>query len=508
MKKTATISGMIAAIAVVFLTVAPVFAANTPSVPTCSNSSGTLVCDSVTETGSSPTVAQGEIDVLQCTSTTCNQIGYLNHSYSEGWPWTFGVPSYTLTGAYGYTCDHVTSLQYLYQREGFVGGYYVVFTVNTPVTVKSSCIQTQPATISAVVTVPDINTASVTWTTDVAASSSFCWDTVSHATDCTAYAHSQTVAESVLYHSAWATSLVAGTLYHFRVCSTATVSGFSTCTADSTFTTVGADPRAAPTTTVYDPPTGRIFGLSVLNAYTFRFASSVDSNAFPSETVIFKYEIETNDGGTPVVVYDSPALPFKFSNTYICGAPSDCRVTYYAYTEDVPYVFETGHIYQIKAASETVTGGTFGAWSDWVSMTTEGYVDCKTTTVLSEELQCFLSDGVSFLFIPSSTSINGLFSAVGGFSSRWPISWFSSSMTALAGSTDVSVASLGTSTAGNPLHGELPTAAWWASQLRGLYGSWAEAAFDAVIWLGVLYSVVRTGMAFLNMPFEEETPDG
>lgn len=88
-------------------------------------------------------------------------------------------------------------------------------------------------TISNVSSATAPNTATVTWDTLVGASSGLEWGTT------TAYGSSSTNSSSVTSHSLNATSLSAGTLYHYKVHSTDTISGTHIESADGTFTTSG-----------------------------------------------------------------------------------------------------------------------------------------------------------------------------------------------------------------------------------------------------------------------------
>jgi purple acid phosphatase-like protein len=277
--------------------------------------------------------------------------------------------------------------------------------------------------ISNIAVDPDFTSATVTWDTDVVADSTLCWGTTSQST-CIDYDHNGTQVESVTSHSFTISSgLLAGTTYHYRVCSED--GNGETCSSDATFTTDGGDPRGSPLAAVYDPPASpqRTFGADVINAYTFRAFVNIDEITYPGESVIFDYQIRAPDN---TVLYDNPALPYLLDNSLICSSPGNCTVQYYAVLFDPPYGFEASNDYKIRIRAKTVSGGTYGDWSDDVTFTVQAAITipgCDFWGAPPDGLACLWS-WVEYALTPAGDAVSSLFSAFEArFTTRWPIAY-------------------------------------------------------------------------------------
>jgi len=285
---------------------------------------------------------------------------------------------------------------------------------------------TSPPVISAIDVVEDYNNAAISWTTDDAATSEIFWGLTS------SYGSNVTDLTEVTSHELLAHTLATGTLYHYKICST-NGDDEETCTADSTFTTLGGDPLADFSVAVYDPPPDRIFGPGIIDNYTFRAVFGVDSNVYPDETIVFDYKLSDS---TPTVLYDSPALPIQTAAHYICALPGDCTVTYYAAHFTIPYLTAPGDLpagdYTIEVRAKTL-GGTYGDYSDPVTFTVQS-VGCTDADGFIPQAICRI--GSLDLIYPSSASTAYFDSAITGFSTTGAAAFFGDAA-AIADGTDV-----------------------------------------------------------------------
>lgn len=86
--------------------------------------------------------------------------------------------------------------------------------------------------ISSVHVAPTDVEATATWLTDINADSQFCWDIVSHGSDCSGFAYgTSNGSDDLTDHSITATGLDPSTSYHYHVCSD------DVCSSDDVFTT-------------------------------------------------------------------------------------------------------------------------------------------------------------------------------------------------------------------------------------------------------------------------------
>jgi len=170
----------------------------------------------------------------------------------------------------------------------------------------------------------------------------------------------------------------------------------------------------------------------------------------------------------------------------------------------------------------TGNGYTYGPWSDTVlfGVGTSGYgpvINPDGSTAGSDSigppqwegigsLGSFIWDWVSYLLFPTadqfSDKVNELVNDLGA---KWPFSWFTDTVGALIGSLLDSTTPECVANEPNLFLGPWPNACWFAASFRSLYGTWAEPAAAAGIWLWAAHEVWQTGKALLGLEPSDET---
>lgn len=156
-----------------------------------------------------------------------------------------------------------------------------------------------------------------------------------------------------------------------------------------------------------------------------------------------------------------------------------------------------------------LVGYDWGEWSDELSFDVGTYTDPYYLECPDEPSwfsTCWFQKILAFLFVPSESSINGLFARIEDFNDSFPFSWITGATEAISGGFDVETEDLGEANAANIFLGEVPNGAWWTESLRQFYGDWAGAATAAFIWFGVLIAIMRSAYAAFgiedNLPFD------
>lgn len=270
-------------------------------------------------------------------------------------------------------------------------------------------------------------------------------------------------------------------------------------------TSFSLDGRGDATVTVIEPDEGEGISEATINAlgadaYYFSVTTDVDRTEYPSETPY--YEVEIYDQATQttlVCAMDATTGNSLDSINYgtqlnhkVNGNPDPCD----NFAQDD---------YSVRARV-TFDGFDPSEWSEWVDFTV-GETDFDPPLTCEEGASflslCWWQNLLTFLFQPSQAALDGLFDVIGSFGDHWPFSWLSDGADAFLAAYDVTPDDLGSVDAGNPFALEMPSAAWIALQVRMWYGDWAEGAAALVIWLGAFASIARSGLALLNVQYDD-----
>lgn len=273
------------------------------------------------------------------------------------------------------------------------------------------------------------------------------------------------------------------------------------------------NPLEAPTASVLIPTENAFIEEPTINAlgadpYFFRAVTDV-SNTITAVSGVMEIDIIGEDGVTVIChteagVSDSNADGFNHyggvANHVVNGQPDPCA--------PLGVSSPTKH-YSARArftlTHSSVTYET-GPWSPLVNFTVVpvGFippVDCSVAEGVRNDITCAVQGLVSFLFTPSQSSVTGVFNALNGFKTRWPISWISGTIDAFIAATDVESDDLGAVAAGNMT--TAPNMAWWSEKMRSFYGDWLGGGFIAAIWIGTAIAIARTGLTMLGIDQNE-----
>jgi len=246
--------------------------------------------------------------------------------------------------------------------------------------------------------------------------------------------------------------------------------------------------------------------INATGASPYYFVAATDvSNSNAGITGVMETQILGEDGTTVICamtsgVSDSNADGANHyggkANIFVDGDPSPCA--------PLGISSPTKH-YSVRARFTLTQSGTTYATGDWSEpaifvVVPVGFVppiDCSIATGVRNDITCAVQGLVSFLFVPSQSSITGVFSALSGFSGRWPISWISDFYNALIEASTVTPDSLGSIDGGTIT--TAPNMAWFSSKMQSFYGDWIGGGFIAAIWIGTALSIAKTGLALLGV---------
>jgi len=250
--------------------------------------------------------------------------------------------------------------------------------------------------------------------------------------------------------------------------------------------------------------------------YQFKLEQYVNSSWVAATVAAYNGDISTTGQWT----YRDPNATEYVNYTPPGGTPGD----YYGYGGGLRTVNISRLDGQYRISGRvafTGNGYTYGPWSDTVlfGVGTSGYgpvINPDGSTAGSDSigppqwegigsLGSFIWDWVSYLLFPTADQFSGkVTDLVATLGSKWPFSWFTDTVGALIGSLLDSTTPECVANEPNLFLGPWPNACWFAASFRSLYGTWAEPAAAAGVWLWAAHEVWQTGKALLGLESAED----